>query len=125
MTIDLNAMLAKRREVLGEGNKFDVDFGGKKFWFVAPNLASEEWNARFNDLQDDLKADAISRQDFADEFLELLLDDQVEEFRKAAAKEGIDPSTMATWAVQEYAESVRENPTRSSSRNTPNRSKRR
>lgn len=125
MTIDLNAMLAKRREVLGEGNKFDVDFGGKKFWFVAPNLASEEWNARFNDLQDDLKADAISRGDFAEEFLDLLLDDQVDEFRKAAEKEGIDPSTVASWAVQEYAEKVQENPTRSSSRHIPKRSKRR
>lgn len=125
MTIDLNAMLAKRAEVLGEGNKFDVTLGDKTFYFVAPELASSEWNDRhqafLEDIQDGLMTSTTARE----EFLELALEDQAEEFAQAADAIGIDPFIIAQMAFQEHAESVGKTQSQKSSNRAQRRAKRR
>lgn len=71
MTIDLNAMLAKRAEVLGEGNKFDVKLGDKTFYFVAPELASSEWNDRHQAFLEDIRDGLMTSETAREEFLGL------------------------------------------------------
>lgn len=106
MTIDLNAMLAKRAEVLGEGNKFDVTLGDKTFYFVAPELASSDWNDRHQAFLEDIQEGLLTSTTAREEFLELTLEDQAEEFAQAADNIGVDPFIIAQMAFQEHAESV-------------------
>lgn len=125
MSINMDALIAKRAEVLGEGHKFDIELGGKKFWLVAPELASEEWNRTFEALQEDLREGIVSTDDFREEFLNLLLEDQVEEFRKATEKLTVDSMTVARMALEEHAEVVGKARSRKSLRNTRTSAKRR
>lgn len=106
MTIDLNAMLAKRAEVLGEGNKFDVKLGDKAFYFVAPELASSEWNDRHQAFLEDIRDGLMTSETAREEFLGLALEEQAEEFAEAADEIGVDPFIIAQMAFQEHAEYV-------------------
>lgn len=125
MSINLDAMLAKRAETLGEGNKFDVEFGGKTFWVVAPELASADWNDEFNALTNDIREDLIDQATAREEFCRLLLADQVDAFVEAATKANIDPFTVLQLAMEEHREQVGKTRPRHSSANTQTRSKRR
>lgn len=125
MAIDLTKMLEKRREVLGEGDKFDVTIEGKTFWLVAPEIASEEFNEKIDTLREDAKDELISTADMRVQMLDLFLGEQVEAFDKAAQTSGIDAFTFLQWALSEHADEVRKNPTRPSSRNTRKPAKRR
>lgn len=125
MAINMDALIAKRAEVLGEGHKFDIDFAGTKFWFVAPELASEDWNRRLEDLQEDSQDGVIAADQFREEFLSLLLGEQVEAFSKAAQKLDIDPLIVARMAMEEHSERVGKVRSRRSSSNGPKSAKRR
>ncbi|AEX68845.1 hypothetical protein Q6D62_00930 [Corynebacterium diphtheriae] len=125
MTIDLNAMLAKRAEVLGEGNKFDVALGDKTFYFVAPELASSEWNDRHQAFLEDIQEGLLTSTTAREEFLGLALEDQAEEFAQVADNIGVDPFIIAQMAFQEHAESVGKTQSQKSLNRTQRRAKRR
>lgn len=125
MTIDLNAMLAKRAEVLEEGNKFDVKLGDKTFYFVAPELASSEWNDRHQAFLEDIRDGLMTSETAREEFLGLALEDQAEEFAEAADNIGVDPFIIAQMAFQEHAESVGKTQSQKSLNRTQRRAKQR
>lgn len=123
--IDLTAMLEKRREVLGSKDKFEVTINDKSFFMVAPEIASEEWNEQFDNLNDDIADGVIARDDFRAEFFEMLLGDQSEEFQEEVRAQNVDPFIFATWALKEHANEVGKTQSRMSSNRSQRRSKRR
>lgn len=123
--VNLDALLEKRREVLGEKDKFEVSFADKSWWFTAPELASADWNDRFNYYAEDLREGTIGLSDAREELLELLLGDAAEEFAATCDKTGIDPYTVANMAMSEYRENQAKNRSRPNSQRTPKRAKRR
>lgn len=125
MTINLDAMLAKRREAVGDAKGFPVEFGGKTFYFTAPELASSDFNDRFDELQRDVQDGLMTAKDVRAEFLDMFLGEQADEFAALCEKEKVDPTPIILYAVQEHNEAVAENPTQMRSRNSRKPVKRR
>lgn len=122
-----DAMIAKRAEATGteDGRKFTVPGFGRDWHIVSPELADEEWSNRFSEVQLDLREGHITLADFREEYLDLLLDDEADDFSDAADEAGIDPLQLLNWALEEYAAERRKNPTSRSSRRSRRHSKRR
>lgn len=121
-----DAMIAKRKERLGgDGKTFTVPGFGQEWHIAAPELQTAEWNDKMVDLRNDVSQEYLSQTQFREEFVEMLLGDQSEDFMDAADEAGIDPLDLLNWAVEEHAEQVRENPTRGGSRSTRRQQKRR
>lgn len=125
MSVDLSKMIEKRREVLGEGDKFDVTLGDQQFWIIAPELATAEFNDQFENMKQDAADGLLSSSDLRADALALFLGDSADAFATATETAGIDGFALLQWALEEHAAEVRRNPTRPTSRNTPKRAKRR
>lgn len=123
-SINLDEILAKRKEATGSYNTFPFDLFGKTWTCVAPDLGDDEHKARLAQLQADGEDGLLSEHDAAIEFVDLWLgEEQADEWRKECAKVGIS----STWPIREalriYAERVSENPTQA--RFSSNRAQRR
>lgn len=121
MNINLDDLLAKRREVVGSDRGFPVTFGGREFFLVAPELASAEWNDRWAAIQDDIADDVISSSSAREELASLILGDQADDFLTAAAENGIDPVIVISMALREHSEDVKKIRARRNSRPTRRR----
>ncbi|MGV3071482.1 hypothetical protein ACEE90_03430 [Corynebacterium phoceense] len=125
MSINLDALLEKRREVVGDAHKFPVEFQGKTFHFVAPEIASSEWNDKRNQLNDDYEDGIISAESMRDETLALILEDEAEDFRATADAAGVDPLTLLGMAMQDHADHVGKIRARQNSNRSQRRAKQR
>lgn len=122
-----DAMIAKRAEATGteDGRRFEVPGFGRTWHLISPELASDEWNDKFAELQSDLQGGYISLADFREDYVDLMLGDEADDFLDAADEADIDPVSLLNWALEEYSEERKKNPTSRSSRSTRRRSKRR
>lgn len=124
-TTNLDALLAKRREVVGDDHSFPVEFAGTTFHFVAPELASTEWNDRHTALRDDAEDGLISTDDLRAEMADLILGDEAADFIEKADEAGIDPLTLIGWAMRDHAEHVGKIQSRENSNRSQRRARRR
>lgn len=124
--INIDAMLEKRREVLGEGDRFQIVVNEKEFWLKAPELADQEWNDEFSAFREDAEAGRLTNADAREWLVSLFVDDkEVEALKEACAALKIDIAAVIQYAISEHAEEVAENPTPKSSRRFRRQSKRR
>ncbi|MGY0887118.1 hypothetical protein ACW675_07185 [Corynebacterium aurimucosum] len=122
---NLDALLEKRREVVGDAHTFPVEFAGITFHFIAPELASSEWNDRHTALRDDIQDGFISTSDARTEMADLVLGDQAAAFIEKANEAGVDPLSLIGWALQDHAEYVGKIRSRENSNRSQRRAKRR
>lgn len=119
-------LIAQRSEAIGaDGGTVTFPGFGKEWQVAAPGLQTAEWNDRLNELQEDVEAELISFAQFRDEFCELMLGDQADDFSAAAEKAGVDPVVLLRWALEKIAEEQAANPSQRNSPNTRGRAKRR
>lgn len=121
--INLDALLAKRREVLGSDHTFPVEFAGETFQFIAPELATKEWNEDWTSLREDAADGIVSAAVQREETLRLVLGGQADDFVAAAEAAGIDPLTLVGWAMEDHAEYVGKTRSRQSSNRAQRRAK--
>ena len=127
--IDLDAMLAKREEVVGSRDSFPFVVNGKEWWCKDPKLATDDWREDLAELGEapedwDEEQDGRWSADPTELTEHFLGKDQADEFYAAGGQ-----SAQLNQALEIYQE--RENrrrggdPTRPSSRATRRRQKRR
>ncbi|MDK6814508.1 hypothetical protein QP363_10960 [Corynebacterium sp. UMB6689] len=124
-TTNLDALLEKRREVVGDSHSFPVEFAGTTFHFVAPELASAEWNDRHTALRDDIQDGVITSGDARAEMADLVLGDEAEAFIEKANEADVDPLSLIGWALQDHADYVGKIRSRENSNRFQRRAKRR
>ncbi|QRP98947.1 hypothetical protein I6J72_05455 [Corynebacterium sp. FDAARGOS 1242] len=122
---NLDALLAKRREVVGDAHTFPVEFAGTTFHFIAPELASAEWNDRHTELREDAADGIIFGDTLRAEMTDLILGDEAEAFIEKANEAGVDPLSMIGWAMQDHAEHVGKTQSRQSSNRSQRRARQR
>ncbi|HAT1303606.1 MULTISPECIES: hypothetical protein [Corynebacterium] len=104
--INLDHLLEKRREVVGDAHKFPVEFAGRVFHFVAPEIAGADWNDRHAELREDSHAGIISTEALRVEMAELMLEDEADDFINLANEQGVDPLSLIMWAVEDHNDRV-------------------
>lgn len=115
----LDTMLAKREEELGSKDRFDWAASEDiTFSILDPRLMTDDQRDELALLRRDLESGEILPSEFADGYLEMYLDDQVDEFLDVGGT-----SAILTEVISAYVEQM--DPTRRSSRTTRRRSKRR
>lgn len=124
-SVNLDSLLEKRREATGSAHCFPVEFSGKTFHFVAPEIASTEWNDRHSALREDSVEGLISQEDLRREMTDLVLGDEAESFIEAANKEDIDPLVLIAWAMEDHADYVGKTRSRQNSNRSQRRAKQR
>lgn len=125
-----DAFIEKRKEAVGgEGNTFKIPGFGREWDIIAPDLAGPDWIDSFDALSQDIADGLITTAQHREEFCELLLGDQAEDFLAACATandgKGINAVGLLNWALSKYREQREENPTQGRSRAIRRRAKRR
>ena len=118
--IDVDAMLAKREEVVGSKDRFPFVVFGETWWCLDPRLADDELQDELTDLRDDLDDGEIDSREFRTLLIDLYLgEEQGEKFRTAGGQ-----VRHLNAALQAYADTAAD-PTRKSSRASRRQSRRR
>lgn len=121
-TIKIDDMIAKRREVLGEGDRFKIEFAEKEFWLKAPELSSADWNDQFSDFRTRGERGEFTNEQARDILVDLFIkEDEEEELLDLCDENGVDVALVIQWAVDQHAKEVLENPTRKSLRSSRKR----
>lgn len=114
--IDIDAILAKRKEATGSANQFPFIALGREWLCMAPDLGGDDFKAELAQLNDELENKTISEHDAQVEMAFLWLgDDQAQAFLDAAGEAGVSSSWIIQMAISNYNEQVNANPTRPSS----------
>ncbi|MCY1656368.1 hypothetical protein OVA21_03920 [Dietzia sp. SL131] len=118
--IDIDAMLAKREEVVGSADRFPFIALGETWWCIDPRLADDSLQYDLEDLRDDLDDGEIDSSEFRTALIDLYLgDEQGEKFRATGGQ-----MKHINAALEAYAD-TQADPTRRSSRATRRRANRR
>lgn len=116
----------RREEIGGDGKSFVISDFGKDWHIAIPELQTAEWNDQLSELRTDVQEGYISQDQFRDEYLDLFLGEQAEEFVVAVLENlDMDPLNVLTLALTKQAEESAKNPTRPGSRNIRRQQKRR
>lgn len=116
----------RREEIGGDGKSFVISDFGKDWHIAIPELQTAEWNDQLSELRTDVQEGYISQDQFRDEYLDLFLGEQAEEFVVAVLENlDMDPLSVLTLALTKQAEVSVKNPTRPGSRNIRRQQKRR
>ncbi|WP_414121495.1 hypothetical protein [Corynebacterium nuruki] len=121
MSVDLTKMLEKRREVLGEGDKFLAKFDDTEFWIIAQELTSRSHRERLAEIQADVEDEVLTPFEGEDAVVALYLGEQADDFRTMCDAMNVDPFAALNMALEEHNKEARRNPTQRSSRSTRKR----
>lgn len=111
-------LVEKRKEELGgDGKSFTITDFGRDWHIAIPDLQSAGWNDDLAALRVDVQEGYISQDAFRDEYLDMFLGDQADDFAEAVIEHlDMDPLSVLTMALNKQAKDAAKNPTQRGSR---------